>query len=99
MPPHGVTQPAVRDASSASGSRVDLYWLPLGAGGHSVRLNGRAFEAASAAIERRPTRDLYHWNRPAEALLAQTLNEFADFPMMRRMLRGIKARAEGCTHA
>ena len=25
-------------------SSVDLYWLPLGAGGHSVRLNGRVFE-------------------------------------------------------
>jgi hypothetical protein len=27
---------------------VDLYWLPLGAGGHSVRLNGRVFEAVAA---------------------------------------------------
>ena len=24
---------------------VDLYWIPLGAGGHSVRFNGRVFEA------------------------------------------------------
>jgi hypothetical protein len=24
---------------------VDLYWLPLGAGGHFVRLNGRIYEA------------------------------------------------------
>ena len=39
---------------------VDLYWLPLGAGGHSVRLNGRLFEAVAAAIARRPRRDLYH---------------------------------------
>lgn len=29
---------------------VDLYWLPLGAGGHSVRLNGRVYEAALAEI-------------------------------------------------
>jgi hypothetical protein len=41
-------------------SAVDLYWLPLGAGGHSVRLNGRAFEAVAAALERRPRCDLYH---------------------------------------
>ena len=27
---------------------IDLYWLPLGAGGHSVRLNGRVFEAVAA---------------------------------------------------
>jgi hypothetical protein len=39
---------------------VNLYWLPLGAGGHCVRLNGRVFEAISAHIERRSACDLYH---------------------------------------
>jgi hypothetical protein len=39
---------------------VDLYWLPLGAGGHFVRLNGRLYEALAARLERRPARDLYH---------------------------------------
>ena len=39
---------------------VDLYWLPLGAGGHFVRLNGRLYEALKARLERRPARDLYH---------------------------------------
>ena len=39
---------------------VDLYWLPLGAGGHSVRLNGRIFEAVAAQLGRRPPCDLYH---------------------------------------
>jgi hypothetical protein len=39
---------------------VDVYWLPLGAGGHSVRLNGRVFEAAVALVERRRPLDLYH---------------------------------------
>jgi hypothetical protein len=39
---------------------VDLYWLPLGAGGHSVRLNGRVFEAIAARIDRRDRCDLYH---------------------------------------
>lgn len=46
--------------SSESEHGVDLYWLPLGAGGHSVRLNGLAFEAVVARLERRPPRDLYH---------------------------------------
>jgi len=46
-------------ALSATG-RVDLYWLPLGAGGRSVRLNGRVFEAVSARLQRRPVFDLYH---------------------------------------
>jgi hypothetical protein len=39
---------------------VDLYWLPLGAGGHSVRWNGRIFEWVIARIERRDRCDLYH---------------------------------------
>jgi hypothetical protein len=39
---------------------VDLYWLPLGAGGHFVRLNGRVYEALAARLHRRPARDLYH---------------------------------------
>jgi hypothetical protein len=41
-------------------SAVDLYWLPLGAGGHFVRLNGRIFEAVASRIERRPPCALYH---------------------------------------
>jgi hypothetical protein len=39
---------------------VDLYWLPLGAGGHSVRLNGKVFEAVVSQLERRGRCDLYH---------------------------------------
>ena len=38
---------------------IDLYWLPLG-GGHSVRLNGRLYEALVARVERRTPLDLYH---------------------------------------
>jgi hypothetical protein len=39
---------------------LDLYWLPLGAGGHSVRLNGRVYEWLTATIGRREPCDLYH---------------------------------------
>lgn len=39
---------------------VDLWWLPLGAGGHVVRLNGRVYEALVARREHRPALDLYH---------------------------------------
>ena len=39
---------------------VNLYWLPLGAGGHFVRLNGRLYEACDAAIHHRRRYDLYH---------------------------------------
>jgi len=39
---------------------VDLYWLPLGAGGRFVRLNGRAYEAIAARRARRAPCELYH---------------------------------------
>jgi hypothetical protein len=49
-------------AGDAAGgtAAVDLYWLPLGAGGHFVRLNGRVYEGLAARIGRRPACDLYH---------------------------------------
>ena len=37
------------------------------------------------------------WRHPLSALLAVLLMEFGDFAMQRRMLRGIKARAEALT--
>lgn len=39
---------------------IDLYWLPLGAGGHVVRVNGLVYEAIAAWHDHRPRRDLYH---------------------------------------
>ncbi|HTN24239.1 MAG TPA: hypothetical protein VL120_09660 [Solirubrobacteraceae bacterium] len=39
---------------------VELYWIPLGAGGRCVRANGRVFEAVQAALEHRRRCDLYH---------------------------------------
>ena len=41
---------------------------------------------------------VYDWTRPAMALLGVVLMEFGDFAMMRRMLLGIKERAEGMQH-
>jgi hypothetical protein len=41
-------------------SAIDLYWLPLGAGGHSVRWNGRLYEAVVAWHEHRPAQNLFH---------------------------------------
>jgi hypothetical protein len=47
-------------------------------------------------------RTLYEWKRPLAALTV-VLMECADYPMMRRMLRGIRDRAEAqpsaLTHA
>ena len=39
---------------------VELYWIPLGAGAHVVRLSGKLFEAISARLHRRRSCDLYH---------------------------------------
>lgn len=47
-------------ADGRTQAAVDLYWLPLGAGGHSVRLNGKVFEAVVSLLERRRPLDLYH---------------------------------------
>jgi hypothetical protein len=56
-PAHGPERPVEGAATEAS---IDLYWLPLGAGGHFVRLNGRIYEAVQAHRERRRRLDLYH---------------------------------------
>jgi hypothetical protein len=39
---------------------IDLYWIPLGAGGHLVRFNGRVYERLVAASQHRAPSDLYH---------------------------------------
>ncbi len=41
-------------------SRVDLYWLPLGAGGHLVSRCGRTYERAAAWRDHRPPQPLFH---------------------------------------
>jgi hypothetical protein len=41
-------------------SGIDLYWIPLGAGGNFVRLNGRVYEAIEATLQGRPKYDIYH---------------------------------------
>jgi hypothetical protein len=46
---------------------IDLYWLPLGAGGRFVRVNGKIFEWCAAHLEHRDRCDLYH-----SALIVQT---------------------------
>ncbi len=42
-------------------------------------------------------RALHEWRKPLTALLGIALMEFGDFAMMRRMLLGIKDRAEAST--
>jgi len=48
------------EPTGPSAAGVVLFWLPLGAGGHSVRWNGRIYEALAARREHRPPCALYH---------------------------------------
>jgi len=56
--PTGASQ--LRWTAVASEASIELYWLPLGAGGWFVRLNGRIYEAIHALLECRRLLDLYH---------------------------------------
>lgn len=49
-----------RDPVTGPPAAVLLYWLPLGAGGHSVKWNGRLYELVKAAREGRRPLALYH---------------------------------------
>jgi len=64
--PHPIAVPVMKgeqpnpESGVSSSASIDLYWLPLGAGGHFVRLNGRVYEAVAARLARRPLSDLSH---------------------------------------
>ena len=70
---------------------MDLYWLPLGAGGRSVRLNGRVFEAVAARLGRRPPRDLYHSALVARVPEGRFVIEMAPVPDEHGAARGVVA--------
>ena len=48
------------DDDGAVKTAIDLHWIPLGAGGHSVRFNGIVYESLAASIQRRPRYNIYH---------------------------------------
>jgi hypothetical protein len=49
-----------RFAHEAAEASIELYWLPLGAGGWFVKLNGSIWEAIHARLEHRRPLALYH---------------------------------------
>jgi hypothetical protein len=71
---------------------IDLYWLPLGAGGHSVRLCGGAFEAAAARLNGRPPCDLYHSALEVRVPKGRFLIEMAPVPDGNGEQRGVVAQ-------
>ena len=70
---------------------VDLYWLPLGAGGHSVRVNGRIYEAVAARLEHRPVCDLYHSALEVRVGKSRFVIEQAPIPDGNGAARGVVA--------
>jgi hypothetical protein len=77
--------------ATAQDAAVNLYWLPLGAGGHFVRFNGRVFEAAMALIQRRPTYDLYHSALEVSVPEGRFVIEQTPVPDNRSATRGVVA--------
>jgi hypothetical protein len=77
--------------SRGSTPGVDLYWLPLGAGGHSVRFNGRVYEAVAARLGRRPVRDLYHSALELQLPEGRYVVELAPVPDSDGARRGVVA--------
>ena len=78
---------------------IDLYWIPLGAGGHSVRFNGRVFEAVAAARQHRPRCDLYHAALVVELDGERYTIELAPSPDADEASRGVVATgAVGSRH-
>ena len=80
----------VTSACSGQGA-VDLYWIPLGAGGHSVRFNGVVYEAISSMLERRPRRDIFHTALEIRTSSGLYTIEMTPVPNRRSWERGVVA--------
>jgi hypothetical protein len=72
-------------------AHVDLYWLPLGAGGHSVRLNGRVYEWITARLAHREPLDLYHAGLEVAMPEGRYVIEVTPVPAGDPALRGVVA--------
>jgi hypothetical protein len=70
---------------------VDLYWIPLGAGAHVVRMSGRLYEALKGVLEHRPALDLYHSALEITVLGERFVIESAPTPNHRGSERGVVA--------
>jgi hypothetical protein len=79
---------------------IDLYWLPLGAGGCFVKFNGRTFEALQAIVGRRRPLDLYHSALEVNAAAERFVIELTPIPSADDGARGVVGEgAVGSRHA
>jgi hypothetical protein len=70
---------------------IDLYWVPLGAGAHVVRLSGKAYEAIVAFTQRRAPSALYHTALEVTGPDARFVIECAPIPDDEGRTRGVVA--------
>jgi hypothetical protein len=75
----------------SAAAAVDLYWIPLGAGGHVVRWNGKVYEAIKALLEHRPRFDLYHTALEVSVPDGRFVIESAPIPSQPGSERGVVA--------
>jgi hypothetical protein len=86
--------------ANPSAPGVDLYWLPLGAGGSFVKSNGRVFEALQATLARRRALDLYHSALELHLAEGRFVIEITPVSDSDRQGRGVVAEgAVGSRHA
>jgi hypothetical protein len=69
--------------------RLDLYWIPLGAGTRVVRTSGRIYEALASAAQHRPCQDLYHSALVADTEAGRYFIEMAPIPDAMGVRRGV----------
>lgn len=77
--------------SSTARAGVDLYWIPLGAGAHVVRVSGRLYEALKGVVEHRPQMTLYHSALEIALPDDRFIIESAPIPNPRGSERGVVA--------
>ena len=70
---------------------LDLYWIPLGAGHHVVRISGRVYEGLSALVERRRRCPLFHSALVATTPEARFVIEMTEIRDARGAERGVVA--------
>src|SRR5438094_849167 len=77
--------------STPAPATVDLYWIPLGAGAHVVRLSGKIYEAIKAFSEHRRRYALYHSALEITVPEGRFVIESAPIPNLRPQERGVVA--------
>ena len=80
------------DGACNSGASVDLYWIPLGAGAHVVRVSGKLFEALVAFLHHRPRCDLYHSALAVDVPEGRFVVEQTPVPDLHGERRGVVAQ-------